>query len=91
MRPLSEAEIADYAASGDPLDKAGAYSIQNSAFNPVVAMAGCKASVMGLPLCHVVRTMHHLNITPLTDVPFHCQKLLAYACPISSQVLHGEA
>jgi len=41
-----------YVATGDPLDKAGAYAIQNAGFHPVELMQGCYASVMGLPLCH---------------------------------------
>ena len=50
MRDYSEAEIADYIASGDPLDKAGAYAIQHLRFSPVAAWAGCYAGIMGLPL-----------------------------------------
>ncbi len=50
MRDYSEAEIAAYVASGDPLDKAGAYAIQHPSFSPVAAWAGCYAGIMGLPL-----------------------------------------
>ncbi|MDQ1300368.1 MAG: nucleoside triphosphate pyrophosphatase [Chloroflexota bacterium] len=50
MRDYSEAEIAAYVASGDPLDKAGAYAIQHASFSPVAAWTGCYAGIMGLPL-----------------------------------------
>jgi len=50
MRDYSEAEIAAYVASGDPLDKAGAYAIQHPIFSPVAAWTGCYAGIMGLPL-----------------------------------------
>ncbi|MFQ5611651.1 MAG: Maf family protein [Anaerolineae bacterium] len=50
MRPYTEAEIAAYVASGDPLDKAGAYGIQHQGFRPVARLEGCFVSVMGLPL-----------------------------------------
>jgi septum formation protein len=50
MRPYSEQEIAAYVASGDPLDKAGAYAIQHPLFSPVAGWTGCYTSIMGLPL-----------------------------------------
>ena len=53
MRPYSDDEIAAYVATGDPLDKAGAYSIQHPAFQPVASLAGCHLGVIGLPLCLV--------------------------------------
>jgi len=51
MRSYSDGELAAYVASGDPLDKAGAYAIQHRGFHPVERLAGCYANVMGLPLC----------------------------------------
>ena len=49
MRCYSDKEIAGYVATGDPLDKAGAYAIQHQQFRPVERLAGCPAGVMGLP------------------------------------------
>ena len=57
MRALSAAEIDAYVASGDPLDKAGAYGIQNENFQLVADFADCFANVMGLPLCHLQRNL----------------------------------
>jgi MAF protein len=51
LRPMSDEEIARYVASGDPLDKAGAYAIQNRTFHPVEWIKGCYSNVVGLPLC----------------------------------------
>ena len=51
MRDYTDDEIATYVASGDPLDKAGAYGVQHPSFQPVAAIAGCYTSVVGLPLC----------------------------------------
>jgi len=87
MRNYSDEEIHAYVATGDPLDKAGAYAIQHSEFSPVASMDGCYASVMGLPLCHVTRMMLKMGIEPQADVPLHCQKLLEYDCPIYTSVL----
>ena len=90
MRNYSDKEIHAYVATGDPLDKAGAYAIQHAGFNPVASMDGCYASVMGLPLCHVTRMMHRMGVEPQADVPLYCQKLLEYDCPIYKSVLRGD-
>ncbi len=50
MRAFSEAEIDAYVATGDPLDKAGAYGIQNEEFRPVARIEGSYSNVVGLPL-----------------------------------------
>ncbi len=90
MRNYSDAEIHAYIATGDPLDKAGAYAIQHPQFHPVAYMSGCFASVMGLPLCHVVRMLKKMNEVPNADVPLKCQALLDYQCPVSEKILSGE-
>lgn len=91
MRAYSDTELEAYIASGDPLDKAGAYAIQNVEFHPVSAFGGCFASVTGLPLCHLLRALRQLGFEPPADVPTTCQNFYAYACPISAAVLRGEA
>ena len=48
--PLTESEIAEYVASGEPFDKAGAYAIQGLASKFVESVNGCYFNVMGLPL-----------------------------------------
>ena len=88
MRDYSDEEIRSYVASGDPFDKAGAYAIQHPEFRPVAGMDGCYASVMGLPLCHVVRSMRKLGVEPNADVPVSCQKLLEYDCPVFNSILN---
>ncbi len=90
MRNYSNDEIAAYIQTGDPLDKAGAYAIQHSDFQPVESMRGCYASVMGLPMCHVVRALKKFDVSPLADVPVACQKLLNYECPVSGAILSSE-
>ena len=90
MRAYSDDEITTYVRSGDPLDKAGAYAIQHPQFRPVESMRGCYASVMGLPMCHVVRGLRKLDISPYADVPTACQSLLKYECAVSDAILRGE-
>ena len=90
MRPYSDMEMETYIASGDPLDKAGAYAIQAPGFHPVESLNGCYASVMGLPLCHLTRSLQRIEITPKKDIPEECQSNLGYTCPIFTAVLRGE-
>lgn len=59
MRDYSDTEIAEYVATGDPLDKAGAYSIQHPGFSPVARFSGCHLGVIGLPLCLVSALLGH--------------------------------
>ena len=50
---LSPEEIADYIATGEPMDKAGAYAIQGRAARWIPRIEGCYFNVMGLPLALV--------------------------------------
>jgi septum formation protein len=90
MRAYGDAEIDAYVRSGDPLDKAGAYAIQHEGFRPVEGLHGCYASVMGLPLCHLMRLLSRLEVEPEYDLPSRCQIHLKYACPVSRAILRGE-
>lgn len=90
MRPYSDEEIALYVSSGDPLDKAGAYSIQHLAFRPVERVEGCYASVMGLPLCHLYRMLKEIGLHPPEMPPPLCEKFLRYKCPAARKILEIE-
>ena len=89
MRDYSDEEIYAYVQTGDPLDKAGAYAIQHPQFQPVALdnLEGCYASVMGLPVCHVIRLMQMLDIQPATDFFLSCETLLEYQCPVSNSIM----
>jgi septum formation protein len=50
---LSDQEIADYLATGEPFDKAGAYAIQGLGGRYVSRIEGCYFNVMGLPLARL--------------------------------------
>ena len=87
MRAYTDDEITAYIASGDPMDKAGAYAIQNAQFHPVDQLAGCYASVMGLPLCHLQRTLRRFGVFPTKNLPQDCQTEIKYACPVYTKIL----
>ena len=89
MREYGDDEIEAYIASGDPFDKAGGYAIQNPHFHPVDVLSGCYANVVGLPLCHLLRSLRRLGIMPPADVPLRCQQHHAYECPVTDDILDG--
>ena len=62
MRPLSTAEIDWYVATGEPLDKAGAYAIQGGAAAFVEAVSGSVSNVVGLPLAETVVALRAAGI-----------------------------
>jgi septum formation protein len=58
FRALQEDEIQRYIASGEPMDKAGAYAIQGGAAPWVVRLQGDYSNVVGLPLPLVAEMLH---------------------------------
>ncbi len=59
--PLSRVEIANYVASGEPMDKAGAYAIQGLASKFIERIDGCYFNVVGLPIALVYRHLKELG------------------------------
>ena len=60
FRPLSDEEIRGYIASGEPMDKAGAYGIQGDAALLVSGSSGDYYNVVGLPLCRLAMILQTL-------------------------------
>lgn len=68
LAALSEAEIAAYVATGEPLDKAGAYGIQGFGGRLVKHVVGSFTTVVGLPLPATAALLTRLGLTPPVSV-----------------------
>lgn len=68
FKPLSREEIDAYIATGSPMDKAGAYGIQDGAAVFVEALRGDYYNVMGLPLCALVKRLRAHGVPVLGTV-----------------------
>lgn len=62
FRRMSDAEIAAYVASGEPLDKAGSYGIQGRAAMFIKTITGSYSGVMGLPLFETAALLNKFEI-----------------------------
>ncbi len=98
MRDYTDAEIEAYVATGNPLDKAGAYAIQFGPFQPVDLphFQDCFANVMGLPVCRLLRLLRRLS-PELVDGEAaprtlgDCARFQLTECPVVPRVLSEEA
>ncbi len=84
MRDYSDAEIDGYIATGDPMDKAGAYAIQHPLFQPAVQiedeLGGCFASVVGLPLVELLSMLGDFGVAVKASLPPVCEALGQFRC-----------
>jgi len=69
FRRLSNDEVDAYVATGEPMDRAGAYAIQGGAGHFVAQMGGSFSNVMGLPMETVAVALAELGIYPATSPP----------------------
>lgn len=68
FRPLSQREIRAYVATGEPMDKAGAYGIQGGAALFAQSLRGDYYNVMGLPVCRLWQVLTELAPELMEDV-----------------------
>ena len=64
---IDDAEIAQYIASGEPLDKAGAYAIQGYAARWIPRIEGCYFNVVGLPIARTIALLAEAQTAPAAD------------------------
>jgi septum formation protein len=82
MRELSLRQIERYAATGEPLDKAGAYAIQGEGRRVVESFDGCLANITGLPLCHLYFALRRVGVVPSERPEVVCQRHFDFTCPV---------
>ena len=86
MRDFSDAEMEQSIASGTPMDKAGAYAIQDDEFRPASLQHGCYSNVMGLPACRVVEILAEMGC----ELPDYAGMAVPPGCTIPCPLSHPE-
>ncbi len=66
MREFQDQEVEDYLATGESMDKAGAYALQGLGGRLVARVEGCRTTVIGLPVCRVRAALASAGVTLLT-------------------------
>jgi len=69
MRDFTDEEMETSIASGTPMDKAGAYAVQDTVFRPATLQGGCYTNVVGLPLCRMMEMLRELGYLPPAELP----------------------
>lgn len=84
MRQYSNEEIDEYVASGECLDKAGAYGVQSVTFSPAENVLGCYLNVVGLPLCTLANLLVSAGVTlpPAAHLPDRCRGCAERTLPV---------
>ena len=65
FRALTQADIIRYIATGEPMDKAGAYGIQGYGCVLVEGISGDYYNAMGLPVCRLAKMLARFGVDPL--------------------------
>ncbi len=63
LRDIGDEEIERSIASGEPLDKAGAYAVQDPQLRPASGWEGCYSNIVGLPVCRLLEMLTELGFS----------------------------
>ncbi len=81
MRDFTDEEMETSIASGTPMDKAGAYAVQDPVFRPAALQGGCYTNVVGLPLCRMLEMLQELGYEPQADLSTRVGSQCLGFCP----------
>ena len=73
FRQISDDEIREYIATGEPIDKAGAYAVQGIGEKFIERVDGCYHNVVGLPILRLVKMLSNFIDTSLLNVQCNCE------------------
>ena len=68
FRELDDETISRYIATGEPMDKAGAYAIQGRGAVLIRSISGCYSNVVGLPIYRLSTMLEEFGIGPMSGV-----------------------
>ena len=85
LRNFSDAEIEESIASGTPLDKAGAYAVQDQGLHPAESWQGCYSNIVGLPLCRLVEMLEGLGFPLPPRRPLAVAEGCGPECPLQQR------
>ncbi|MGH2500169.1 MAG: Maf family protein [Candidatus Limnocylindria bacterium] len=81
MRDADPAAIDAYVATGEALDKAGAYALQGLGAALVDSYEGCYANIIGLPLCHAYFALRRMGVATAELPEPAFERRFGFACP----------
>jgi septum formation protein len=81
MEPADETTIRAYVATGEPLDRAGAYAIQGGGEALVASYDGCYANIVGLPLCHTFFALRKAGVAMAERPEPAFTREFGFVCP----------
>ncbi len=82
LRNFTDAEIEASISSGTPMDKAGAYAVQDPVLHPAESWEGCYANIVGLPVCRLVEMLEELGCALPPRWPMPAPEACGLDCPL---------
>lgn len=89
LRNFTDAEIERSIDAGTPLDKAGAYAVQDRELSPAESLDGCYTNIVGLPLCRLVQMLDSLGFRFPAKQPVAVSTGCTGDCPLDSGGVPG--
>ena len=82
IRDFTDAEMEISIATGTPMDKAGAYAVQDEDFRPAKSWEGCYTNIIGLPLCRLSQMLAELGFDGTLGHPNVDSPVCGPTCPL---------